>query len=237
MDMETTDEQHVDTCIRREYANRCSKRGTETRGHPPRSERHGEDSGELRMNRCIRDRFRYRPNVRRPRQRSSGRIFSLCANVAREDTARGFWRGRAGAVSIEAVLAIGVFVLGFAGLMEIVGATFETDRMGRAAHAAARALALNPNATPQADFACSAIRRELVLDATFDCTTEWTINIDSSVSPAELPATLDAAVGSNSGDMVLVRIGWTRGPWSFAQSTPPASPTSLVAIGLARSEP
>lgn len=161
--------------------------------------------------------------------------------IARRDAGCGFWSGRSGAVTVETVLAIVVFVVGFAGLVEVVGAAFQTDRMGRAAHAAARALALNPTATPKKDFACAAIRRELALAPGFDseCVAKWTMTIDPDVGPTGLPPSLDAAAVAGSGDMVLVRIGWKRGTLSLASPTTPGNPSagSLVAFGLARLEP
>ena len=149
-----------------------------------------------------------------------------------------------------------VLVVGFAGLMEIVHASFTDDRMGRAARAAARALALDPSAAralaldPSA--ACAPIRRELRLADDFDCDTAWTLKVDLGVSPGALPATLDAGVTPGTGDMVLVRIGWSRGMWSFGGSAkdahtddgledadddaPGAGTVPMVAIGLARCE-
>ena len=67
-----------------------------------------------------------------------------------------------------------ILVVGFAGLMEIVNASYADDRMARAARAAARSLALDPGADPKAN-ACVAIRRELDLAEDFDCDTEWTL--------------------------------------------------------------
>ena len=141
-----------------------------------------------------------------------------------------------------------VLVVGFAGLMEIVHASFTDDRMGRAARAAARALALDPSA----DAACAHIRRELRLADDFDCGTAWTLKVDLGVGPGALPATLDAGVTPGTGDMVLVRIGWNRGMWSFEGSVqdanadgdledadddaPDAGTVPMVAIGLARCE-
>lgn len=162
--------------------------------------------------------------------------------VSRGAAHRGPWRAQAGAATIESVLAIGAFVIAFAGVMEIVGATFETDRMGRAAQAAARVLALDKTIHGDQDKmkerACEAIRRELQKDATFDCWTTWTrYGIQPNVDPSELPATLDLALDPTgySGEMVLVRIGWSRDLLSFEQSSD--SSVSMVAMGLARAEP
>ena len=185
----------------------------------------------------------------------------------------GFGRGERGGVAIENAIAIVVLVGAFAGLMEIVSTVFESDRMGRAARAAAQATALNPHAD-----ACAAIRRELRLDEDFDCSA-WTITVHQGVLASELADVLQAKAPAGSGDMVLVRIDWSRTAWSFgnvvptahaageggeagesgeagdggeggeagesgeageaAESGPAETPslTSLIAIGVARSEP
>ena len=123
-------------------------------------------------------------------------------------------------------------------------ASYTTDRMARAARAAARAFALDANAD-----ACAAIRREFHLADEFDCGAKWTISVDQGVSPTALPATLDAGATAGTGEMVLVRITWTRDLWSFIDAVEDdtesdddeavATPglMTLVAIGLARSEP
>ena len=137
-----------------------------------------------------------------------------------------------------------VLVVGFAGLMEIVHASFTDDRMGRAARAAARALALDPSAD-----ACAPIRRELRLADDFVCGTA--LRVDLGVGPGALPATLDAGATKGTGDMVLVRIG-NRDMWSFEGSVQDANADDgledadddaadagtvrMVAIGLARCE-
>ena len=150
-------------------------------------------------------------------------------------------------MTIESVLAIGAFVIAFAGVMEIVGATFQTDHMDRAAQAAARVLALDKtilaDATKREERACEAIRNELQKDSTFVCWAkpgiqgEWSkYAIQPNVNPSELPATL--ALTDNpatfSGEMVLVRIGWSRDLLSFE---PASTPLEMVAMGLARAEP
>ena len=145
-------------------------------------------------------------------------------------------------------LAISVVVAAFAGLMEIVNTAFESDRMNRAARAAAQATALDPNAD-----ACAAIRRELRLTDDFDCA-PWAITVHRGVLPSNLADALGSGSPDGTGDMVLVRIDWRRPLWSFRNVVPPAnadgdtgadepdgSPdpglVSRIAIGLARSEP
>ena len=140
-----------------------------------------------------------------------------------------------------------ILVVGFAGLMEIVQACYTDDRMARAARAAAHVLALNPSAddaTAKA-VACTAIRRELRLAEDFNCDT-WELLVHRGLSPSTLPATLDASVAHGTGDMVLVRIGWSREPLSFGHNANAEEGTeddeagtqtvSEIAIGLARCE-
>ena len=119
--------------------------------------------------------------------------------------------------------------------MEMVHASFTDERMGRAARAAARALALDPSADT-----CAAIRREFRLAENFDCDgAAWRLKPDLGVAPSALPATLDAGVTTGTGDMVLVRIGWDRDMWSFEGSVQDAADPGtvpMVAIGLARCE-
>ena len=159
---------------------------------------------------------------------------------------RRFWRSEHGGAAIESAVTLLILVVGFAGLMEIVQVFYTDDRMSRAARAAARVLALNPSAD-----ACATIRRELSLPEDFDCSTAWTLTVDQGVSPETLPDPLtpDASVAAGTGDMVLVRIGWKREPFSFgglvrdanadadSQNADADSQTvSVTALGLARCE-
>ena len=137
--------------------------------------------------------------------------------------------------------------------MEIVRASYAEDRMGRAARAAARALALDPTAD-----ACAAIRGELRLAGDFACSTQSgnaqssgvSVRVDRGVNPTTLPATLDADATTGTGDMVLIRIGWSREPRTFAGLLRAANAAdtsvdtgqdatrtvSTTAVGLARCE-
>ena len=157
---------------------------------------------------------------------------------------RRFWRGEHGGVAIESAIAMLILVVGFAGLMEIVQASYVDDRMARAARAAARVLALNPGAD-----ACSAIRRELDLAEDSECEPAWTLDVKLGVSPNSLPATLGDSATAGTGDMVLVRIKWNREALSFAGDGHEADDSEdteddaaeietvpMVAIGLARCE-
>ena len=153
-------------------------------------------------------------------------------------------------MAIETAIALVILVVGFAGLMEIVQASYTDDRMSRAARAAARALALeDPGADDRDAVACAAIRRELHLAEDFDCSTKWTLTVDHGVSPRTLPATLDAEAATGTGDMVLVRIGWNRKFRSFGrllrdantddtdENADSTDTVPAVAMGLARCEP
>ena len=150
-------------------------------------------------------------------------------------------------------------------MAEIVAATLEGDRWERAAHAAARAVALNRSHPDPKSLACEAIRSELQLDSDYDC---WGSKKGDSeddkaddhaddeaddkaddqpkyeqvkigVKPAELPAKIDAKITSSTGDMVLVRVPWSRTLFSFESGYDSSKPGSvdMVAVGLARAEP
>ena len=129
-------------------------------------------------------------------------------------------------MAIEAAVAVVVLVLGLAGMTEIVLASYADDRMGRAARAAARALALDPTTDT-----CAAIRRELRLADAFDCDLSWSTKVFRGVSPSSLPDTLGSSDTEPTGDMVVVRI----------DSKPDGDPSATddeqtVALGLARCE-
>ena len=89
---------------------------------------------------------------------------------------RGFPPKEHGGTAVETAAAISVVVLAFAALLEIVNIAFESDRMDRAARAAARATALDANAD-----ACAAIRRELRLAYDFNCAA-WAITVHRTFS-------------------------------------------------------
>ena len=156
---------------------------------------------------------------------------------------RSFWPKEHGGTALETAFAIGLVVAAFAGLMEIVNLAFESDRMNRAARAAAQATALDPNAD-----ACAAIRRELRLADDFDCTAAWTITVHRGVLPSKLADALGSGSADATGDMVLVRIDRRRTvlplpsvvPAANAAGAATAANSGLVsptALGLARSEP
>ena len=141
---------------------------------------------------------------------------------------------------VESAIAVTFLVVSFAVWAEIVNNAHTEHQMARAARAAARAVALDAGAD-----ACAAIRREFALADNFDCAATWTLVLDRGVRPSSLPATLDAHAVAGTGDMVLVRIGWYRDPWSFGSPVEGANAedsedeevtVSMVAIGLARCE-
>ena len=156
---------------------------------------------------------------------------------ARGGGAQGFRRSPHASVAIETAWTLSILVLALAVFAEIVQERYTSDRMGRAARAAVRAIALAPDAastgTTLESVACAAIRRELALDATFDCGASWTLDIDAGRNPTELPGGPNEMSGGGVGPLVLVRIGWTRQPWSL----PGLVAAADVAVGLARSEP
>ena len=149
-----------------------------------------------------------------------------------------FFRVERGGVAVESALAIAVLVVVFGGLMAIVHAAYTDDRMGRAARAAARAVALETDTsasqTALAGIACEAIRQELDLNADFDCATAWTVSIKTGLSATALAAGVNA--DGETGDMVLIELSWSQVPWARAAALLEGSGAG-TATGLARREP
>ena len=140
-----------------------------------------------------------------------------------------------GAVAIESAIAISILVAAFAGLMALVQESYASDRMGRAAWAVARAVALDPQADP-----CTVIRRELALPEAFNCDDRWHITVNEMISASSLSTVLSGSVvdGSPSGDLVLVRVRRNQGTdLNNVDLLPDPDSTAMVAVGLARSEP
>ena len=151
-----------------------------------------------------------------------------------------FLRGQHAGVALESVIAIAVLVTVCGSLMAITHAAYTDDRMGRAARAAAQAIALAPGgaATPAAleSAACDAIRRELDLDAGFDCTDTWTVTVTTNLAASALASGAVANSDGGAGEMVLIEIGWKRAPWARAVGAMQGA-GGHTAVGLARSEP
>ena len=151
--------------------------------------------------------------------------------------ARGFGRARRGSVAIETAVAVSVLVFALAGLIEILHSAYVSDKMSRAARAAARAVAVAPEATGSdalGNVACAAIRRELRLADDFDCGASWTLTVDTNLTPASL-----ADGGETTdGDMVRVRIAWNWQLGEFVSSfNDDNAPHRRTAVGVARLEP
>ena len=150
---------------------------------------------------------------------------------------RAFLCGRRGGGAIESALSLAALVTVFAGLMAIAHAAYEDDRMGRAARAAARAVALTDTAAtkPQQDSAaCEGIKRELGLDKDFVCKTWTDIKVVAGLAPSSLSSGTNT--GGNTGDMILVTINWKRAPWVQAVRKLDGS-AGRIATGVARREP
>ena len=135
-------------------------------------------------------------------------------------------------------MAIAVLVVVFGGLMAIVHSAYTDDRMGRAARAAARAVALETDTSAgQAalvGIACEAIRQEFDLEADFDCAATWTVTITTGLAPTALATGVNS--GGETGDMVLVELGWSQLPWARAAEFLGGSGAGMT-TGVARREP
>ena len=147
---------------------------------------------------------------------------------------RAFLCGRRGGGAIETTLSLAALVTVFAGLMAIAHAAYEDDRMGRAARAAARAVALTDTAATRTQLdsaACTGVKNELGLKPDFDCET-WT---DIKVVLCPAPSSLSSGPCS-AGDMILVTIDWKQAPWVQAVRKLDGS-AGRIATGVARREP
>ena len=155
------------------------------------------------------------PPGRRANGGARGRLVAP-ARLRRLRAALGrFLLGVRGAAAIETALSVGVLVIAFAGIMQAVTTVFVDDQTGRAARAAARMLALDPDADPWRP-----VWHELHPGTTHSCTTDWTatdlgtcggwkLAVVRDVSPAALAAALDPgttvpAGAGDAGDLVLV---------------------------------
>ncbi len=131
--------------------------------------------------------------------------------------ARDFWRARCASVAIESAAVVSVLVVVAGGLMEVFSSVYMNETMNRAARAAARAIALSPSVQNDAaavqTLACEAIRRELDLPGDLDCSTAWTMTVDTGLTTDDLLN--GASPDSRNGDMVRIHIAWHRQPWSF----------------------
>ena len=155
---------------------------------------------------------------------------------------RGFRRARRGSIAVETAVAVSVLVFALAGLIEIVHSAYVSDSMNRGARAAARAVALSPEAATDSGalgtVACAAIRRELRLADDFDCGASWTLTVDTNLTPASLADGGDTTDGDADGDMVVVRIAWN---WELGKLISSLNdddePHRRIAVGVARREP
>ena len=147
-------------------------------------------------------------------------------------TLRDFVNGRRASAAIEGAIAISILVAAFAGLMAIVEESYTTDRLARAARAAAHAIALNSNADP-----CAAIRREFSYDENFCCDGQWQISVDRGLSPSALPGSLDQDLSDSAdGELIVVRIG-RRDSSIACPVDPDAESVPMMVVAIARREP
>ena len=153
---------------------------------------------------------------------------------------RAFRRDRRGSVAVETAISVSVLVIAFAAIMQIVHSAYVSDRMGRAARAATRAIALAPD-TAEATLverACEAIRRELDLGDDFGCSTKLTVTVETGLGSGGLLKQEDSESDGDTGELVVVRISWSGGPWNPGELLADDDAASRRgAIGIARAEP
>ena len=152
---------------------------------------------------------------------------------------RAFRQDRRGSVAVETAISMSPLPIALAGIVQIVRSAHVSHRMGQAAHAAARALPLSPDAddAAQAIRACEAVRDEPGLDGDFDRKAGLALGI-SNLLPATLPREPDSDSGDPDGHLVAVRVAWSTGPWNPGEIlTDDDEDTRRGAIGIARLEP
>ena len=130
-------------------------------------------------------------------------------------TFRAFRRDRRGSAAVETAVPVALPAISLAGIVQIVHSAHVSDRMARAAHAAARAISLSPEAdgATQAVRACEAVRDELGPDGDFDCKAGLALDI-RNLLPATLPREPDSDSGDPDGHLVAVRVARSTGPWN-----------------------
>ena len=155
---------------------------------------------------------------------------------------RRYLRNRSGVAPVEAILAIGILLVGVGGIVEIVRSAYKAAEYGGAARAAAHRLAMAPHVwgTPEMEraIACAEIKAQLDLDVTFECGSTWTFTVTTGLTPINLLEGTGPEPGELHADMVLVEIAWTRLPWSWNISDlEDVEEVSMKALGVARGEP
>lgn len=128
-----------------------------------------------------------------------------------------FWRERCASVALDSAAVVTILVVATGGLMEIFSSAYMNDTMNRAARAAARAIALSPDAHNDATavqaLACAAAKRELDLGDQFDCDASWQVTVDTGLTTEDL---LDGKSPKiRTGDMVRINIAWQPAAWGF----------------------
>ena len=154
---------------------------------------------------------------------------------------RAFRRDRRGSVAAETAVPVALPAISLAGIVEIVHSAHVSDRMGRAAHAAARAIPLSPDADDAtlAFRACEPVRDELGLQGDFDCKAGLVLGI-RNLLPAMLPRGPVSDAEDPDGQLVAVRVAWNTGPWNPGKILTDDDEEKDMrhgAIGIARLEP
>ena len=147
---------------------------------------------------------------------------------------RAFRQDRRGSVAVETAISVSPLLI-----VQIVHSAHVSDRMGRAAHAAPRAIPLSREAddAAQAIRACEPVRDELGPDGDFDCKAGLALSI-RNLLPATLPRGPVSDAEDPDGQLVAVRVAWNTGPWNPGKIlTDDDEDTRRGAIGIARLEP
>ena len=154
-----------------------------------------------------------------------------------------FWSARQAATTLESVCSLCFMVIVVGGVFEVVNTLFVGDLLDRAAHAVARDNSLQGQAAETGEQllerAQAAIRAELGDRLNPDL---MTIEIDVYDNPStmllgELSGGENAGLGGDTGDMVVVRLGFTpQTPLGQLQQTLLSEDLAFRVLAVARNE-
>ena len=136
--------------------------------------------------------------------------------------------------ALETAIAVSTLAFIFGLLISLVVRIFEIDSVERATRALARGLAVDETLD-----ACSTATVELGLPSGSDCPSDWAVDIDLGLSPADLPDTPATDFDPSSdlpttgaGGLVLVRVRWPA-----PAIVPGTASTTTYASASVRAEP
>lgn len=119
-------------------------------------------------------------------------------------------RLRAGANTIETVIATGTTILILAATCEIAIAAYTGDRMRQAAQRGAEVMAVDPSSDP-----CAVVKAVLGAGPDTDCEDRWNLTVNIAVPAGTLNNEPMDNPGAGTGEMITIWLEWTRAPWAW----------------------